>query len=315
MIGSIIGPALGLIGGLFGQSSDRKAREAAEAAAAGRFNEQMEWSREQFDRNEVLQREFAQSGIRWRTADARAAGLHPLFALGGSGAAYSPTVTAGGDNFTGSGDGGGRYLAQMGQDIGRAISATSTRGERANAAMEALGLERAQLENELLKAQIAKTTGMIGPPMPSLGDAVGLDASLGPYEIKNEVTPAFPGRPGIQAGPSVPTVQWGHTGDGLVAYPNKDVGGLDDMDATNLLGLEWIARNRVSPFFGSKAAKPPMELVRKYWPWATGVYYSRYDQKWKPMGPSQLPNRSGRIVSGGRGPRSATPDSYFLGVP
>lgn len=41
------------------------------------------------DKDAALQREFAQHGIRWRVRDARKAGLHPLAALGASGAAYS----------------------------------------------------------------------------------------------------------------------------------------------------------------------------------------------------------------------------------
>lgn len=40
--------------------------------------------------NLANQREFAQHGIQWRVADAKAAGLHPLFALSGGGAAYAP---------------------------------------------------------------------------------------------------------------------------------------------------------------------------------------------------------------------------------
>jgi hypothetical protein len=42
--------------------------------------------------NEANQREFAQMGIQWKVADAKAAGLHPLYALGGSGATYSPSA-------------------------------------------------------------------------------------------------------------------------------------------------------------------------------------------------------------------------------
>lgn len=41
-------------------------------------------------RNEQTQREFAQNAIQWRVADAKKAGLHPLFALGGGGASFSP---------------------------------------------------------------------------------------------------------------------------------------------------------------------------------------------------------------------------------
>lgn len=45
---------------------------------------------DQQNANLANQREFAQHGIRWRVADAKAAGLHPVYALGGAGAAYSP---------------------------------------------------------------------------------------------------------------------------------------------------------------------------------------------------------------------------------
>lgn len=37
-----------------------------------------------------LQKEFAQNGIQWRVEDAKKAGLHPLYAIGASGASYTP---------------------------------------------------------------------------------------------------------------------------------------------------------------------------------------------------------------------------------
>lgn len=64
-------PAIGAIGGalaggLFGKSSN--------------------------DQNAEMQREFAQHGISWKVEDAKRAGLHPLYALGGSGATFTPSV-------------------------------------------------------------------------------------------------------------------------------------------------------------------------------------------------------------------------------
>lgn len=44
----------------------------------------------QAEDNYERQKEFAQYGIRWKVADAQAAGLHPVYALGGSGAAFAP---------------------------------------------------------------------------------------------------------------------------------------------------------------------------------------------------------------------------------
>ena len=40
--------------------------------------------------NAALQREFAQNGIRWKVADAEAAGIHPLYALGAQTSPASP---------------------------------------------------------------------------------------------------------------------------------------------------------------------------------------------------------------------------------
>lgn len=58
------------------------------------FNAQTDFAREMWKKNANLQRQFAKMGIRWRVADAKAAGLHPLAALGSSGASGSP-ITVG----------------------------------------------------------------------------------------------------------------------------------------------------------------------------------------------------------------------------
>lgn len=55
---------------------------------------QNQFIREQASTNAALQREFAQNGIRWRVEDAKAAGLHPMYALTGGGAAFSPNAIA-----------------------------------------------------------------------------------------------------------------------------------------------------------------------------------------------------------------------------
>lgn len=48
-------------------------------------------SKDSNEDNQSAQEAFAQHGIRWKVADAKAAGLHPLYALGGSGATYTPS--------------------------------------------------------------------------------------------------------------------------------------------------------------------------------------------------------------------------------
>lgn len=96
--------------------------------------------------NIALQREFAQNGIQWKVADAQAAGLHPLAALGAQTSSFSP-VSVGSTDF-----------GSMGQDVGRAIKAAmseSDRDEATKAEATKLALEKGGLENEILRTELA----------------------------------------------------------------------------------------------------------------------------------------------------------------
>lgn len=138
MLGEIIGAIGSIAGGLLGESGKR-----AEMAQ---------------------QKEFAKQGIRWRVEDARAAGVHPALAMGASIPSYTPV---------GLGSSLAEGVSGAGQDISRAVSATMTQPERSTAlvkTMQALELERAGLENDLLRAQIL---GITRPSVPSFPLASG----------------------------------------------------------------------------------------------------------------------------------------------
>lgn len=99
--------------------------------------------------------------IRRRVADADAAGIHPLFALGANTQSYSANV---GSTFA-------QDLGNMGADIDRSRAATAEAPARA--AVNKLALERASLENDLLRAQIVSEVRRnnppyVGPAMPGL---------------------------------------------------------------------------------------------------------------------------------------------------
>ena len=101
VIGSAIGGGLGLIG--------NAQTNAANAAAA--------------QQNYEAQKEFAQYGIRWKVADAKAAGIHPLAALGAYTQGYTPSQTMfQSPDYS--------FLGEMGQGIGRAVDAKRTQAER-----------------------------------------------------------------------------------------------------------------------------------------------------------------------------------------
>lgn len=108
------------------------------------------WNRQ----NIALQKEFAQNSIKWRVEDAKRAGVHPMAALGIQPASFSP-VSSSINLSSNTGD----YLANMGQNIDRAVLAAKTQEERDKAKaiaekQSALGLRKQELENDLLQAQI-----------------------------------------------------------------------------------------------------------------------------------------------------------------
>lgn len=125
-LGSIISAIGGIAGGLLGASSAKSQQKA----------------------NYEAQKEFAQHGIRWKVTDAKAAGVHPLFALGGNTASYTPNAISAGDY----------GLASAGQDIGNAVNrALAPKQQKANAAMEslrsALDLEGMRIQNRNARLQ------------------------------------------------------------------------------------------------------------------------------------------------------------------
>lgn len=136
-------------------------------SASSQTDKKIQAEKELQAQNIAHQKEFAQQGIRWKVADAQAAGLHPLAALGAQTNSFSNIV--GSDIPIAKTDFGG-----MGQDIGRAIDAGSTASERNTRMQDAVAkvattfaLEKASLENDLLRTNIAKERAQLPPPFPS----------------------------------------------------------------------------------------------------------------------------------------------------
>lgn len=156
-------------GSLFGANVNRQAAADQANATRSANQQQMSLAREQMDRGEDLQREFAQFGIRWKTQDAKAAGLHPLAALGAQTFNASP-VTVGANLST---DVGSEFKSRMGQDISRAIDATATIAERQyNETLRNLQLRRAQAETSIAESQAVSAHRAANPPMPRPGESI-----------------------------------------------------------------------------------------------------------------------------------------------
>lgn len=288
-------------------------------ASQGVWNaEQLAFAREQM----AMQKEFAQHGLRWKVDDAKAAGVHPLFAMGAATNSFTPVSSGQSFSPTNYGD-MSASLGQMGQGIERAIDAGRTKTERnermndAASEMQSLQLENAQLQNDYLRANIFRINSQLGPPMPSLspgggltGQQPGVVTGLGPHEMKPvEVDTSKPRDLGHSAGPPMPSVKWAVTADGrgLQAFPPKSLGVEDELGAP--LMLDWYARNRLMPNVDPGGRGPTLAEVRAIFPSATGAVFSRTEQRWVPT--FGRGDGDYRVPYGGPGVRDGLRSLYY----
>lgn len=161
-IGPAIAAGANIASGIMSSNAQRDANNANALAA---------------ERNIKMQKVFAEEGIRMRVKDARAAGIHPIYALGAQTSTFSP-VTVGAVPETGMAAG----LANASQDLSRAFNATRTQPERTEAlAVTKLQLEGMALDNDIKRATYASAVQRLmqnqNPPIPTTGPFVVPEAN------------------------------------------------------------------------------------------------------------------------------------------
>lgn len=235
-----------------------------------------------FSAQQAMQKQFAQNGIQWRVADAKAAGIHPLYALGAQLPTYSPSfaATSGQGSF-------GELADRLGQSVDRAQNAASTQEDRAfQVQTRSNELERQRLTNDQLRndialqqAQLSKqvvATQQLGPSMPSFatrnlvpgqGDSGTTPATSrtghpGLYSVSPAQTTAnSPGHYGTEAAP-VLDLGFSRTSDGGFApVPSKDVKERIEDDWFNEAG--WKVRNLMPAFWDYQRVAPPNSWLPK----------------------------------------------------
>lgn len=234
MIGAAIGAAGSLLGGLFGSSSSKKAMKMQIAA----------------------QREFAQHGVRWKVDDAKAAGIHPLAALGAQTHSFAPIGLPGNDM--------GAGIAAAGQDIGRAIDAKRSQGERPSAVvktMQDLTVQKMGLENELLASQIARIKQPGHPPAMPGGAHLVIDGQ-GDTAVPSGLVKDVP-LERIAANPNNVHQEPGSVVEqGMLRTPKGHAPAMSDdakqrLEEDTIGTLQWNLRNRLLPMIDDKRFTPP----------------------------------------------------------
>ena len=280
-VGSVVGGGLGLIG---------SANSQANAAAINKFNYE-------------AQKEFAQNSIRWRVADAKAAGLHPLAALGAQSSGYTPSATIGDSpDFS--------FLQDVGQGIGRAVDAKRTNRERLEQERKQNLLFNEELKGRQLQNQETQTridsmkwdmameaarnaersirTQQQVPAMPSLapdgrtmpGQGDATSSSL--FKVKPpELAISHPQTPAAEAG-THPEIRYFRTSDGGYSMARSEAYA-DSTDDDTAGMLSWELRNRVPAiFWDSSSSAPPDSYLPDGGAGAWGWSYNPFLQAYYP---------------------------------
>lgn len=221
------------------------------------------------------QEQFAQMGIRWKVADAQAAGVHPLYALGAPTISYQPQSVGGG------GYSSGTDLSALGQDIGRAIDSGRTRGEKVDAytqSLRALTLQKFGLENELLSSQIAKLNQAPSPGLPGSRYLIDGQPSSG-LVVNSPLDRTAPGEKRSQEPGAITESGFTWTGTGMAPVPSYDAKQrIEDQIIPELL---WSVRNNLIPSFSGEGAAlraPPAKYLKPGMEWYFNPWYQEYQQ-------------------------------------
>lgn len=272
MIGDLIAAGASLIGGFSAQKQQNKMAE----------------------QNIQLQKDFAQQGIQWKVNDAKAAGIHPLYALGAQTHSFAPVSV---------GDSLSPAISNAGQYLGRAANATATGSQRVTAiteAAQALALEKAGLENDLLRSQIRRNNAAGSPPPMPLPGTNWLIPGQGETTI-----PDVPGTvvdKGLTRTGTDPVAPWSESGSisdvgfarnswgGMSPVPSKDV----KERIEDIMPAEWMwaIRNMVTPNIPGNAKMPnsnvPVPPGYDAWVW------NPITQDYRPMRYPKWMGRFGR---------------------
>lgn len=218
-----------------------------------------EFAYNMFKHNEALQKEFAQNGIRWRIQDAEQSGIHPLAALGAQTHSFSPVAVDGGSGGQDTSIGPG--LANMGQNISRAMSAMMTQDEKRNELLTAQ-INSVNLDNEMKSMELQRLSKMHSN---SPGNPKGLPSMVSEKPLEKITSDTGYSEPG-----AVNDLGWVRTaGGGIAPVPSKDA--KERTEDNVFQEAAWAIRNNFLPAFKGLPSPDPktVPLPKGYdrWKW------------------------------------------------
>lgn len=213
------------------------------------------------EKQTALQKQFAQNTIQWKAADAEKAGISKLYALGANTTSYAP-VSVGGI-------GGG--VADAGQNIGRAISATQSPLGRAGVLATEIAqtqLEGLKVDNDIKREELLSKL------------ATRTQAGQPPAILDSETTPVVPGQgnAGIKLRKNLspageyphksfgvsPEVDMWRTKYGFTPEVPETLG--EAQESQPMAAAQWFMRNKMMPALSDAYKTYPYEPPEgSYW--------------------------------------------------
>lgn len=148
---SIIGAGASLLGGAMGDRSADRTNQASLDFSYHQLRRQVKENR--LDRN--MQRLFAERGLRMRVADARAAGVHPLVALG---AQLNPSSPVSGVGGSGPALDSGSRMGDAVRAAGAMIAESVARRDKEKAETRLLNAQADLVTQQAADSQVARIT-------------------------------------------------------------------------------------------------------------------------------------------------------------
>lgn len=188
-------------------------------------------------------REVMQNQIQWRTADAKAAGVHPIYALGAPAVSFAPSVAGGNDSAV-------QRISEAGQGISRAAQAFSDSKQRRILFDQEVRMNDLKIKD----AEIALQKSASDMAMARTGATVPMNGSGAGILVKpSETTFTRKGDRSLERAGPAPAVKEFVNRDGSVTiWPSADAKqAIED----SMYEWEHMYRNRFVPFWKQKGAE------------------------------------------------------------
>lgn len=245
---ALIGVGSAVAGGIIGDKSARRANAA----------------------NLAQQERFAKEGIRWKVADALAAGISPEYALGASTHSFSPTYTGGRT---------GDLIADAGQNVARSVLAAGTKADRQlDESIKSETLRGMKIDNDIRAGQLSSVNAPGNPAFPHPnGNVIPGQGNSPVKDIPLERT-GQDRRDRYSEGGSIPSVGWAENGSGgLMPIPSQDI--KNRIEDQIIPESVWAVNNQLKPNFGVGSQPPRSALPKGY----SGWQWSHADQAFYPV--------------------------------